>query len=156
MSMLWALTGSLDTRLVTDGRAADVAFDNYIRKGQVDSSTDIEATTDSKGKVKKSRAKVRSTEADSAAVTVNGTINGRPFFVTRRRSAKKSELLFSLDGKNLTTQAVKDTQAVMLLQRCCFFGQHSHTLENELSAMVDTAIWAAALQDVKAKDKVDK
>eukprot|EP01036_Dinobryon_divergens_P023323 gene23323-31654_t len=129
----------------SDGTGAD-------SNGQVDSSTDIEATTDSKGKVKKSRAKVRSTEADSAAVeirtaevTVNGTINGRPFFVTRRRSAKKSELLFSLDGKNLTTQAVKDTQAVMdevlgiggqLLQRCCFFGQHSHTLE--------------------AKDKVDK
>ena len=48
MSMLWALTGSLDIRLVTDGRAADVAFDNYIRKGQVDNSADIDLSTDSK------------------------------------------------------------------------------------------------------------
>ena len=49
----------------------------------------------------------------------------------------KSELMFTLEGKNLTTQSIKDTQDMIdehlgirdgLLQRCCFFGQHSHTL----------------------------
>ena len=58
-----------------------------------------------------------------------------------RRRGKKAELLFSLGAKDLTTLAVKDTQAAIdealgtgggLLQRCCFFGQHSHTLQSLL------------------------
>ena len=54
-----------------------------------------------------------------------------------------------------------------LLQRCCFFGQHSHTLhsllgltdvklKNELSALVDTSIWVNTLQDVKGREKKEK
>ena len=115
MSVMWALSGSLDARLVADGRAADVAFDSGAFTG-----------------------KAGKTESRTAEVTLWGSINEKSFEIVRRRSAKKSELFFSVDGKNLTTQSVKDTQQVMdeelgigngLLQRCCFFGQHSHTLQ---------------------------
>ena len=52
-----------------------------------------------------------------------------------------------------------------LLQRCCFFGQHSHTQESllgltdaqlkaELSVLVDTEIWNLAHGDVKSRLKV--
>lgn len=111
MSILWGLTGSLDSRLASDSRPADVAHDF----GGVSSQTNGKAV---------------------AEVAVSGHVNGREFRVVRRRSSKKSELHFTLDGKDLTTQAVKDTQTLMdsvlgirggLLQRCCFFGQHSHT-----------------------------
>ena len=54
-----------------------------------------------------------------------------------------------------------------LLQRCCFFGQHSHTLhsllgltdvklKSELSALVDTSVWVNTLQDVKCREKKEK
>lgn len=54
-----------------------------------------------------------------------------------------------------------------LLQRCCFFGQHSHTLhsllgltdvklKSELSALVDTSVWVNTLQDVKSREKKEK
>ena len=108
MSILWCLTGSLDPRLVSDGRSVDVTFDVETRKSKL---------------------------GRTAEVSVSGTVNQLPFTVTRRKSSKKSELLFNLDGNDLTNQAVKDTQAIIddklgigsgLLQRCCFFGQHSH------------------------------
>ena len=146
MSVMWGLTGSMDARLVADGRAVDVAYDG----GGVGKCT--------------------------AEVIIQGSINNSPFVVTRRRGARKNDLLFQVNGKDLTTQSVKDTQAVMddilgigdgLLQRCCFFGQHSHTLQSllglsdvklksEMSFLVDTKIWTAAQQDVRAREKVDK
>jgi hypothetical protein len=54
-----------------------------------------------------------------------------------------------------------------LLQRVCFFGQHSHTLhsllgltdiklKNELSSLVDTTVWVNALQDVRGREKQEK
>jgi chromosome segregation ATPase len=75
---------------------------------------------------------------------------------------------------DLTTQSVKDTQIVLedtlgigqgLLQRCCFFGQHSHTqqsllgltdskLKTELGALVDVTVWNSALSDVKSREKL--
>ena len=109
MSVMWSLTGSLDARLAGDSKATDVAYDPGL------------------GKPKR-----------TAEVTVEGIINSLPFKVTRRRSPRHAELLFSLDGKDLTTQAVKDTQALIdqhlgigdnLLRRCCFFGQHSHMIQ---------------------------
>ena len=153
----------------------------------------------------------------TAEVTLDGLINGQAFQVTRRRSAKKSELFFTLDGRNMTTQSVKDTQILMvlftllrpqpnmkrqqfinlgrnfghwrratakvLLFRATFahspgpkrsqtlnlseiiefiycdkslLGLTDVKLKNELSALVDTAIWGAALQTVKAQDRADK
>eukprot|EP01041_Mallomonas_annulata_P000110 gene110-158_t len=148
MSTMWALTGSLDARLVTDGRAADVAYDP--------------------GKGPKR----------TASVTLTGTVNGEAFEVIRRRGAagKKSELLFRVGGQDLTTQSVKDTQAVMdatlgiggdLLQRCSFFGQHSSTLQallgltdvkfkNELSSLVNTDLWTAAQSDVRTRERAEE
>ena len=53
------------------------------------------------------------------------------------------------------------------MQRCCFFGQHSHTLhsllgltdiklKNELSSLVDTTVWVNALQDIRSREKQEK
>jgi hypothetical protein len=85
-------------------------------------------------------------------------------------------LSFKVDETDLTQQSTKDTQALIdenlgvgegLLQRCCFLGQHSHTLQallgltdlrlkNELSLLVDMGIWVAAVQDIKLREKAAK
>lgn len=83
MSIMWCLTGSMDTRLVADGKAVDVAFDTGS-----------------------------SSDRRTAEVIVQGTINHKTFTVTRRRG-KKQELLFIMDGTDLSKQAVKDTQATI-------------------------------------------
>jgi hypothetical protein len=115
---MWGLTGSLDARLAGDSKSADVAFD-------APPSSILGAASAGAGK------------PTVAEVIVNGNINGQPFTIRRRRSSRKAELHFSVGGQDLTTQAVKDTQAIIdqvlgikdgLLQRCCFFGQHTHTL----------------------------
>ena len=149
MSVMWALIGSMDARLVADGRAVDVAFDS----------------------TRGSRDKKRIAE-----VILEGEINSSPFRIERRRGAKKVELNFVVDEVDHTQQSVKDTQAIIddilgvgggLLQRCCFYGQHSHTLQsllglsdvklkNELSVLVDTELWSLALQDIKNRDKLGK
>ncbi len=82
MSVMWGLTGSMDARLVADGRAVDVAYDGA-----------------GVGKC-------------TAEVIINGYINNSPFSVTRRRGARKNDLLFQVNGKDLTTQSVKDTQVL--------------------------------------------
>ena len=109
-------------------------------------------------------------------MVLQGAINSEPFRITRRRGARRNDLYFTLGDRDLTTQSVKDTQQEIdsrlgigngLLQRCCFFGQHSHTLhsllgltdvklKSELSYLVDTTLWQSALADVRAREKVDK
>jgi hypothetical protein len=78
-----------------------------------------------------------------AEVIVTGSVNALPFEIIRRRSARKAELHFTFNGAVLTTQAVKDTQALIdeqlgiqggLLQRCCFFGQHTHTMQVSIAS----------------------
>ncbi len=110
MSILWGLTGSLDSRIVNDGKTVDVAFDSPTQG--------------------------KSSGKAVAAVAIKGMINGKSFELLRKKGPKKQELQFILDGKDLTCQAVKDTQSAIdhelgiangLLQRCFFFGQHSHT-----------------------------
>ena len=152
MSVMWALTGSMDARLIADGKAVDVAYD-----------------TDSKLANKKNKKRI-------AEVTLTGVINGSPFRIERKRGARKVELNFWIDDKEQTQLSVKDTQAIIddilgvgggLLQRCCFYGQHSHTLQSllgltdiklksEMSLLVDTELWTTALQDVKARDRACK
>ena len=152
MSVMWALTGSMDARLIADGKAVDVAYD-----------------TASKLTNKKTRKRI-------AEVTLVGKINGSPFRVERKRGANKVQLNFWVDDKEQTQLSVKDTQATIddilgvgsgLLQRCCFYGQHSHTLQSllglsdiklksEMAALVDTELWTLALQDVKSRDKLCK
>lgn len=108
MSVLWALTGSMDTRLTLDGKANDVAFDSGSEQ-----------------------------DRRTAEVQLRGTVNGKPFQINRRRG-RKHELSFLCGEQDFTMQAVKDTQAKIneylgvgdgKLQRCCFFGQHSHTMQ---------------------------
>jgi hypothetical protein len=103
------MIGQLDPRLVADSKAHSVVFDAGA------------------GQPKR-----------VAEVTVKGMINSKPFELTRKRSLKKTELLFLLDGQDLTAQSVQDTQLLVdeilgtgsgLLQRSCFFGQHSHTMQ---------------------------
>ena len=78
MSILWALTGSMDPRLVPEGKAADVAHDS--------GGASVKAT---------------------AEVTLTGVLNGQTFALTRRRNHKKAELHLSIGGVDKTTQAVK-------------------------------------------------
>jgi DNA repair exonuclease SbcCD ATPase subunit len=147
MSVMWGLTGSMDARLVADGKAVDVAYDAGS-----------------------------SSSKRTAEVAIRGKINDKPFEVTRKRGARRADLAFVLDGKELTTLAVKDTQALIdetlgigsgLLQRCCFFGQHSHTLQSllgltdvrlksELSCLVDTELWTLAAADVRGRERADR
>ena len=58
MSTMWGLTGSLDARLVSDGRVANVAYDDGTGKKR------------------------------TASVTVKGSVNGESFVVTRTRGRK--------------------------------------------------------------------
>jgi hypothetical protein len=51
---MWALTGSMDARLVADGKALDVAYDTGTEK-----------------------------DRRTAEVTLEGTVNNQPFTVTR-------------------------------------------------------------------------
>lgn len=67
MSVLWALTGSMDTRLVNDGKATDVAYDCV--------SKDLRKSV-------------------CAEACLRGTINGKVFDIQRKRSVKKSEVSY--------------------------------------------------------------
>jgi DNA repair exonuclease SbcCD ATPase subunit/DNA repair exonuclease SbcCD nuclease subunit len=158
MSILWALTGSLDTRLSNDGRSYDVAFDVGPHAPTV------------------AKRYSSSLQRSTAEVSLKGRINGKPFEVIRRKSNKKQELFFFVDGQELTNQAVKDTQAVMdawlgldrgVLQRCFFFGQHSHTsqsllgltdgkMKEELSPLINIDIWTASSSDCRSREKAIK
>lgn len=130
MSVMWGLTGSLDARMVGDSKSADVTYDAVLsRTGN--------GGTEAGGTTKKKASAAKESKL-TAEVTVQGLINSVPFEIVRRRSSKKAELHFRMDGRELTTQAVKDTQALIdehlgiqsgLLQRCCFFGQHTHTMQ---------------------------
>jgi DNA repair exonuclease SbcCD ATPase subunit len=71
MSVLWALTGTMDTRLVNDGKAVDVAHDCMSRHA------------DKFGKAQASKG---------AVVKLYGNINNKPFEIVRKRSSKKSEV----------------------------------------------------------------
>ena len=147
MSVAWALSGSLDARIATDGRAIDVAYDGG---------------TQSKGKKMK-----------PAQVTLCGTLNGKKFEIFRKRGKRKSELSFIVDGEDLTAQSQRDTQALIdeqvgtdrgLLQRACFFGQHSAStallgmtdakLRTELSPLVQHAdLWVDAASACRAEER---
>lgn len=133
---MWGLTGSLDARIVGDSKSADVAYDAVLSRVGL-SGKDVSTVPTSSKKAAKSSSAAAPGKLTAEAV-VKGTINNLPFEIIRRRSAKKAELHFSVNGTILTTQAVKDTQALIdehlgikdgLLQRCCFFGQHTHTMQ---------------------------
>jgi hypothetical protein len=132
MSVLWCLTGSMDTRLIADGRSHDVTND-------ASSSASSKAATEVKFDDVQASG---SSSKKVAEVTLEGIINEKPFQIIRRKGARKQELFFILDGVDQTTQSIKDTQQKIdeilgigtgLLQRCYFFGQHSHTSQVRLN-----------------------
>lgn len=145
MSVMWGLTGSLDARMVGDSKSADVTYDAVVsRIGGTGVAGDLVGVS-AAGK-KKAAATAKESKL-TAEVTVQGLINSVPFEIIRRRSSKKAELHFTVGDQVLTTQAVKDTQALIdehlgiqsgLLQRCCFFGQHTHTMQVKLQLQFTT------------------
>ena len=101
-------------------------------------------------------------QSKSARGTVAGKVDDVPFEVTRVKSAYKGSLSFVLDGKDLTRQSMKDTQAMIdeelglstqILARTIFHGQHAinglleatdAALKDELSLLMPLAIWQQA------------
>jgi hypothetical protein len=52
-------------------------------------------------------------KSQSARASVRGFLNDKPFVITRTKTSTKGSWIFHLDGKDLTTQAIKDTQAIV-------------------------------------------
>jgi hypothetical protein len=167
MSAMWALTGQLDARIVSDSKVGDVAFDAP--------PTTVAGGTHAASVLARRRV---------AEVTVSGQINGQEFSVTRKRRGSSSggsgrslsELRFIVGGNDLSCQSMRDTQVRIdellgtgnnLLSRCCFFGQHSHAtnsllglsdaqLKTELAILADIDLWAAAQSHVRSRLRENK
>jgi DNA repair exonuclease SbcCD ATPase subunit len=138
MSLLWALTGSVDPRPSLDGKVSDVVNDS----------------------------------SKAAVVTVQGTLNGVDFVVTRTKTQTKGSLSFDFDGYDLSRQSIKDTQDEIneklgicsnILARTMFHGQHALNdlldatdtkLKDELSLVVPLAVWQEALVHSRQKVRV--
>ena len=106
-----------------------------------------------------------------ARVTLDGTLNGMPFSISRTKTASKNGLVFQLNGEDLTTQSVKETQAVIeelmgvtveILSRTMFHGQHAINelleatdakLKEELSLLVPLKLWQTAATTARAKGR---
>jgi DNA repair exonuclease SbcCD ATPase subunit len=109
-----------------------------------------------------------------ARVTLEGLINGLPFTITRTKTASKGGLVFHLDGKDLTTQAVKETQSMIeeklgvssqILSRTMFHGQHALNdlleatdakFKDELSLVVPLDLWQKASSLARKKSREAK
>jgi len=106
----------------------------------------------------------------SARVTVRGSLNGKPFVITRTKTSTKGALVFHLDGQDLTTQSIKDTQTVIdericfgpLLARTMFHGQFAMNglleatdakLKEELSLVVPLSLWQQGATVARAKSR---
>lgn len=106
-----------------------------------------------------------------ARVTVEGFMNEVPFVVSRSKSASRGDLFFQLDGIDMTTQSVKETQALLeeklgvdpdILSRSIFHGQHDVNdlleatdakLKDELSLVVPVDLWQSASAVARAKTR---
>jgi DNA repair exonuclease SbcCD ATPase subunit len=104
-------------------------------------------------------------------VTLDGTLNGTPFSISRSKTASKNGLVFQLNGEDLTTQSVKETQALLeevlgmnvdILSRTMFHGQHAINelleatdakLKEELSLLVPLKLWQTAASFSRAKGR---
>lgn len=100
-------------------------------------------------------------------MSVHGTANGVKFSITRSKTASKTALVFVYDGEDKTTQAVKETQAIIeevlginpqILVRTMFYGQHGLNqlleasdakLKDELSLIVPLSVWHDALSNAR-------
>lgn len=106
-----------------------------------------------------------------ARVSLEGSINNLPFSITRTKMASKGGLVFLLDGKDLTTQSVKETQLMIeeklgvssqILSRTMFHGQHAINelleatdakFKDELSLVVPLDLWQSASSLARTKSR---
>ena len=107
-----------------------------------------------------------------AKVTLHGFINDSPFVVTRTKTASRGgDLTFIVNDEDLTTQSVKETQAILeeklgvnthILTRVAFYGQHGMNdlleatdskLKEELSMVVPLELWQQATSMARAKSR---
>ncbi len=107
-----------------------------------------------------------------AKVTVKGFINDSPFVITRSKTASRGgDLTFSINDVDLTTQSIKETQAIVeeklgvnahILTRVVFYGQHGMNdlleatdskLKDELSMLVPLQLWQQATSLARAKSR---
>ena len=104
-------------------------------------------------------------------MSVYGKLNGKPFVITRTKTSSKGTLVFRLDGKDLTTQSIKETQAVIdeqfgvgsqLVARSMFHGQHTMNglleatdakFKEELSLIVPLALWQQGTTLARARSR---
>lgn len=98
-------------------------------------------------------------------------LNDRPFVITRTKTKSKGALVFHFDGQDLTTQSMKDTQAVMdeclgvapqLVARTMFHGQFAMNglleatdikFKEELSLLVPLSLWQQGATTARAKSR---
>lgn len=91
--------------------------------------------------------------------------------MARTKTASKAGLVFHLDGTDLTTQSVKETQALLeeklgvssqILSRAMFHGQHNLNdlleatdakFKDELSLLVPLTLWQTATTISRAKSR---
>ena len=97
-----------------------------------------------------------------------------PFSITRTKTASKGGLTFILDGNDLTTQSVKETQLMIeeklgvssqILSRTMFHGQHALNelleatdakFKEELSLVVPLELWQSASTLARTKSRKAK
>lgn len=102
-------------------------------------------------------------------MTVKGALNGIDFSISRTKTSTKGWLVFLYDGRDLTTQSVKETQDLIneklgispqVLARTMFHGQHALNellestdtkLKDELSLVVPLSIWQGAVTHTRKR-----
>jgi hypothetical protein len=108
----------------------------------------------------------------TARVSIKGTLNGMDLTISRTKTLSKGSLSFLLGGEDLTTQSVKETQAVIdeklgvgaqVLARTMFHGQHAlnglldatdSKLKDELSLVVPLSFWQDAVSVSRKKGRM--
>ncbi|KAG7352086.1 SMC domain containing protein [Nitzschia inconspicua] len=116
-------------------------------------------------------ADVINDDSKMARVTVEGFINDVPFIVSRTKTPSSGDLFFQLDGVDMTTQSMKETQILLeerlgivpeLLLRSIFHGQHGMNdlleatdakLKEELSLVVPVDLWQTAATIARARTR---
>ena len=102
-----------------------------------------------------------------AKVTLTGSFGGKEFIISRTKTAKKGGLVFILDGEDMSTQSVKETQeninetlgvTTSTLARTIFHGQHTldglleasdTKIKEELALVVPLSNWQRLTQEAR-------
>lgn len=131
----------------------------------------LTGSLDSRPATDRKVADVVNDQSKVATVTVRGFVNDAPFVLTRSKTASRGDLLFKVNDVDLTTQSVKETQAVIeerlgvdshILSRVAFYGQHGMNdlleatdskLKEELSLVVPLELWQHATSVARARSR---